>query len=288
MRFVVALAMSILAAAGASAQAPPLYYRDTWGAYYPWVRSCPVPWRAVGPYAQAPSASMAQAQTNAGLGNSCGEPEISDPAIVRALNAKIGQFGGPSRRVSAIQTAPPLDQHTSERHTRCHGTLSFVGGGTETGLLLRDSVNGELSWRWHSDKALAEGSAQKQGAAEIIDEMRRDAASTPNKMVGCGVEGPESIYTTSAVCYAVIRFVTDNRHKLRPYAGYAILQGCGRLSSSVCLGIIEELQSLARVPQPESKIALTEKCADDLEMRFPGNEKPQYMNSCQELINYSR
>jgi hypothetical protein len=287
MRFVLALAMNILAAAGASAQAPPLYYCDTWGAYYPSVRSCPVPWRAVWPNAQAPSASMAQqAQTNAEFGNSCGQPEISDPAIVGALNAKIGQFGGPSRRVSAIQTAPPLDQDTSERHTRCHGTLIFVGGGTETGLLLRDSVNGVFSWRWHSDKSLAEGSAQKQGTAEIIDQMRRDAESTPNKIVGCGVEGPESIYTTSAVCYAVIRFDIDNQDKLIPYAGYAILQDCGRLSSSVCLGIIEELQSLARVP--ESKMALTEKCADDLEMKFPGNEKPQYMNSCQELINYFR
>jgi hypothetical protein len=231
----------------------------------------------------------AGAQTAAGIGNSCGEPEISDPAIVKALNAKIGQFGGPSRRVSAIQMAPPLEQDAAERHTRCHGTLIFADGKTETGLLLRDSINGVASWRWHSDEELAQGPAspaQRKRAAEVDDEMRRSAENTPNKMVGCGVEGPETVYTTWAVCYAVIKLVRDNQGKFRPYAGYAILQDCGRINSSVCLGIIQELQSLASVPQPRSRMALTEKCADELEKRFPGNEKPQYMNSCQDLVKY--
>lgn len=162
----------------------------------------------------------ANAQTNTEIGNSCGESEISDPAIVRALNAKIGQFGGPSRRVSAIQKAPPLDQDTAERHTRCHGTLVFADGETEIGLLLQDSINGVTSWRWHSDKELAEGAAspaQKKRAAEVDNDMRRNAENTPNKMVGCGVEGPETVYTTWAVCYAVIKLVRDNQGKFRPY-----------------------------------------------------------------------
>jgi hypothetical protein len=157
--------------------------------------------------------------------------------------------------------------------------------------LLRDSINGVASWRGHSDKELAEGAAspaQKKRAAEVDNDMRRNAENTPNKMVGCGVEGPETVYTTWAVCYAVIKLVRDNQDKLRPYAGYAILQDCGRINSNVCLGIIQELQSLASVPQPRSRMALTEKCADDLEKRFPGNEKPQYMNSCQDLVGYFR
>ena len=77
------------------------------------------------------------AQTGVEVGDICGEPEIRDPAIVRALNAKIGQFGGSSRRVSAIQEALPLDQDTAERHARCHGTLFFADHENETGLLLQ-------------------------------------------------------------------------------------------------------------------------------------------------------
>ncbi len=231
----------------------------------------------------------ANAQTNAEIGNSCGEPEISDPAIVSALNAKIGQFGGPARRVVALRGASPLDQDTSERHTRCHGTLVFAGGGTETGLLLQDRVNGVASWRYHSDVELAQGPnspAQKKQAAAMDDAMRKDAEETPNETVACGVEGPQTVYTTRAVCYAVIKLVRDNGTKFRPYAGYALLQECGRINSKVCIGMIAELQSLAGFVPFKPKMALTEVCADDLQRRFPGNEKPQYLNSCQDLIGY--
>lgn len=231
----------------------------------------------------------ASAQTSTGFGNSCGEPEISDQAIVNALNAKIGQFGGPPRRIEVIREAAPNDQDVSQRHTRCHGIVVFAEGGTETGLLLQDRVNGVSSWRWHSDEELAEGPnsvAQKKQAAQVDDDMRKSAEKTPEEMVACGVEGPETVYTTRAVCYSVIKLVRDGGSALRPYAGYALLQECGHINSKICIGIVEEIGKLAGSAPLTSKMALTEKCADDLEKRFPGNEKPQYMNSCQELVGY--
>jgi hypothetical protein len=231
----------------------------------------------IGPYGPAPLEQQG--------GSNCAQPEVSDSVIVSALNGKIGEFGGPPRRVSGIQKAPPLDQDMSAGHIQCQSTLLFSDGGTETGLLLQDSVNGVLSWRWHSAQDLTPA-AQKRRQAEILNQMQREAESTPDKIIHCGVDGPESIFMTNAVCTALIRFVADNRDKLRPYAGYAILQGCSRLSASVCLGIIEELQSLASVPQPRA--GLMERCADDLENRFPGNGKAQYMNSCQGLMDYFR
>jgi hypothetical protein len=233
--------------------------------------------------------ALATARNNADIGNSCGEPEINDPAIVSALNAKVGQFGGPPQRIVAIHGAAPQPGDKSNRHTRCHGTLVFAGGKTEVGLLLRDQINGVSSWRWHSDEELAQGAnspAQKKVAAQVDEDMRRSAERTPNAMVGCGVEGPQTVYATWAVCYAVIKFVKDNQNKLKPDAGYALLQDCGRINSKTCLGIVAELQSLGGSARLNSKMALTEQCANDLEKRFPGNEQPQYMNSCQDLVGY--
>jgi clan AA aspartic protease (TIGR02281 family) len=56
MRLRLALAALPLAAvfAGNAAAQSPLYYCDTWGAYYPGVRSCPVPWRTVNPATASP------------------------------------------------------------------------------------------------------------------------------------------------------------------------------------------------------------------------------------------
>jgi hypothetical protein len=192
--------------------------------------------------------ARADTPTDAELGNGCGEPEISDPGIVRALNAKIGQFGGPPQRVVAIRGAAPLDQNASDRHTRCHGTLVFMGGRTEIGLLLQDSVNGVKSWRWHSDLELAQGGnspAQKKRMAEIYEDMRMSAVRDPDKVVSCGVEGPQTVYTANAVCYAVIKLVADKQDILKPYAGYWLLQDCGRVNSGLCLGIVEEIRTLS-------------------------------------------
>jgi hypothetical protein len=233
--------------------------------------------------------ALATARNNADIGNSCGEPETGNSAIVAYLNSKVGQFGGPAQRVRAIKGAPPQANDTSDRHTRCHGTLIFAGGTTEVGLLLQDRVNGVISWRWHSDVELAQGSnspAQKKIAAQIDDDMRRSATAKPDEMVGCGVEGPETVYTTRAVCYAVMKLVKDNQGKLRPYAGYALLQNCGRISSGVCLGIVSEMQLLVGTAQHQSKSDLTQTCANDLGRKFPGNEPPQYMNSCRDLVGY--
>jgi len=233
--------------------------------------------------------ASATARNNADIGNSCGEPETSNPAIAAYLNSKIGQFGGPAQRVRTIRGAPPQANDTSDRHTRCHGTLVFAEGTTEVGLLLEDRVNGVSSWRWHSDTELAQGShspAQKKIAAQLDDDMRKSAIAKPDEMVGCGIEGPETVYTTRSVCYAVMKLVKENQEKFRPYAGYALLQNCGRISSRGCLGIVSEMQLLAGIAHGKSKYDLTEACANDLGKKFPGNEQPQYMNSCRDLVGY--
>jgi hypothetical protein len=235
--------------------------------------------------------SLATAKNNADIGNSCGEPETSNLAIIAYLNSKIGKFGGPTLRVMSIQGATPQANDTSDRHTRCHGTLVFLGGTTEIGLLLEDRVNGLSSWRWHSDTELAQGAnspAQKKVAAQLDDDMRKSASAKPDEMVGCGVEGPETVYTTRAVCYAVIKLVKDNVAKFKPYAGYALLQTCGRISSRVCLGIVSEMQLLTGIAEHQSKFNLTQTCANDLGRKYPGNEQPQYMNSCRDLVAYFR
>jgi hypothetical protein len=118
-----------------------------------------------------------------------------------------------------------------------------------------------------------------------IEDIHRRAEKNPNEMVGCAVEGPKQIFTTYAVCYAVIKFVRDNSSKLKPYAGYALIQECSRTNSRVCYAIIDELRNLAAKVQFESKMALIEKCADDLAKKFSGKEKPQYMNTCQDIID---
>ena len=235
--------------------------------------------------------AFAQDAAAADSGNSCGEPETSSLAIVRALNAKIGQYGGPSQHVVAIRGAAPAPAAPGERHTRCHGTLVFDGGKTQIGLLLKDMIQGVAEWRWHSDEELAQGAnspAHQKAEAAIYDDMRRSAEKTPNETVHCGIEGPKPVYTTWAVCYAAIKFVKDNQTKLKPYAGYAILQECAGLDSRRCLAIIEEMRFIATTASLDSKMVLTEKCAADLGRRIPGNERPQYMNACQGMAEYFR
>jgi hypothetical protein len=52
------------------------------------------------------------------------------------------------------------------------------------------------------------------------------------------------------------------------------------------LATIEAMRSIAATVHFDSKMVLTEKCADDLGKRFPGKEKPQYMNECQRMVEY--
>ncbi len=216
--------------------------------------------------------------------NRCIDPQTSTTAnIVRALNAKVGQLGGPSKRVSAIRRITHQD---ADNKGRCRATLVFASGDTQTGFLLKDSTNGVPSWRWVSDQYIAESPAQR--AAPIYNAIRKSAEKNPDRVVVCGVEGPKTVYTTNAVCYAIISFDNVYHDKLKPYAGYSILQSCGAFSSSVCLGIIQELRSLAPVSPQRSKMRLVDKCADDLKKRFPGNEKSQYLNACQDLVGNFR
>jgi len=74
-------------------------------------------------------------------------------------------------------------------------------------------MNGVPSWRWASDQYIAESPAVR--AAPIYDEIRKSAEKNPNKVVVCGVEGPKTVYTTNAVCNAVISFDKDYYKKLK-------------------------------------------------------------------------
>ena len=213
--------------------------------------------------------------------NECSDPQSGTIAdIVKALNTKVGEVGGPSRRVSTIRNLSE-DATTSGK---CYGILVFANGGTEKGVLLQDSMNGVVSWRWVSNHYLAESPEQRSAA--MYDDMRKSAEKNPNQTVGCGVDAPETVYTTNAVCYAILKFIRDYGSELRPYAGYAILQNCARIDSAVCLGIVQELRSLAGTSRMKSKMTLTDQCADDLDRKFPGVERPRYMNACQELVGY--
>lgn len=97
MRFASALAVSILAATGAAAQAPRVYYYcDTWGTYYPWVRTCPVPWRAVNAMPASPPPDTA-APSPAGAAERPAAPAQTKPAraapsAARPAAANAAQF----------------------------------------------------------------------------------------------------------------------------------------------------------------------------------------------------
>jgi len=214
----------------------------------------------------------------------CIDPEPSTTAnILKGLNAKVGTIGGPSKRVSTIQQITHQD---GDNKGRCRATLVFASGDTQTGFLVEDSINGVPSWRWASDQYIAESPAER--AAPIYDEIRKSAEKNPNQVVICGVEGPKSVYTTNVVCNAVISFDKDYYEKLKPYTGYSVLQHCASTSSSACLAIIQELRSLAPISSQTSRMTLIDKCATSLEKRLPGNEKPQYLNTCQDLVGYFR
>jgi len=237
----------------------------------------------------AAAATEAEAQTYFPGAVSCGEPETSDFTIVAALNAKVGQYGGPPSRVAAIRGATSTSQDASDAHTRCHSTLVFADGATETGLLLRDMIQGVASWRWHSDEDLAEGpnsAAQKRQVAKFYNDMQRDAQRAPNEVIACGIEGPQPVYTTRTVCYAAMTMYRDYRDQLQPYGAYSVLQACGQMSSNGCLVLISEVKAMAAIRPGASKMTLIERCAADLQKRSPGAEAPQYMNTCQGLTDY--
>ena len=214
----------------------------------------------------------------------CIDPDTSTTAnIVSSLNNNVGKIGGPSKRISALQKITHRD---GDNKGTCRATLVFASGDTQTGFLVEDLINGVPSWRWNSDQYLAESPAER--AAPIYDEMQKSAEKNPDQVVICGVEGPKSVYTTNAVCNAVTRFDKDYFEKLKPYTGYSVLQHCASTSSSACLAIIQELRSLAPVSSQTSRMTLIGKCATSLEKRLPGNEKPQYLNTCQDLVGYFR
>jgi hypothetical protein len=164
--------------------------------------------------------------------------------------------------------------------------LVYADGKTEIGLLLQDQIQGVAPWRWVSDKDLSDGSIQRKHQAEIAEEWRKDLETSPGKMVGCGLEGPKTVYTTNTVCYAILKFFQDNQSELKPYAGYAFLQECASLDTRTCMAIIDVMRSLAATAHADSKMTLTEKRADQFQIKFSGNDRPHYMNACQDLVGY--
>ena len=112
--------------------------------------------------------------------------------------------------------------------------------------------------------------------------------SDPEQIMSCGIQGPKSIMTTPGVCYAAMKFFHDNSIKLKPYAGYNLLQQCGLMKRYLCLALIEEMSKLAGLTQSKPPFALMKQCANDFEEKFTGGEKAQYWNVCRGLTEYFR
>jgi len=68
-------------------------------------------------------------------------------------------------------------------------------------------------------------------AADPWEEIRKDTEKNPDEVIGCGVGGPESVYTTRAICFAVMNLYRDRR--IKPSAASELLQMCGSMSTSV-------------------------------------------------------
>jgi hypothetical protein len=58
------------------------------------------------------------------------------------------------------------------------------------------------------------------------------------------------------------------------------------LDTKTCMAIIDVMQSLVATADTDSKMALIEKCANQFEMKFSENDRPHYMNACQDLVEY--
>jgi len=118
-----------------------------------------------------------------------------------------------------------------------------------------------------------------------LESVRQSAEKSPNETVGCSL-GSHQVYTTNAVCYAAMAFFGDNYDKMKPLAGDEFIHQCGTVSHDVCLAMLKEMRNLSSKVESQSKYISIDECADRLVKDFPGSERPQYLNQCQQLVAY--
>jgi hypothetical protein len=119
-----------------------------------------------------------------------------------------------------------------------------------------------------------------------LESIRQSAEKNPDETVGCGLGASRSVYMTNAVCYAVMAFFGDNYDKMKPSAGEDFIYQCSTLSRDVCLAMLKEMHNLSSRVESQSKYVSIDECADRLAKNFPGSERPQYLNLCQQFVDY--
>jgi hypothetical protein len=113
--------------------------------------------------------------------------------------------------------------------------------------------------------------------------MRRDAEKNPSEVTGCSVGDSSRVYTTKEICFDVMELARDR--KMEYSAASELLQMCSSQSTSICHLMVKEVQHLSDRSRTISKYLLIDECANDLEKQLPGNEKTQYLNACNEVMD---
>ena len=200
--------------------------------------------------------------------DACQRAEVQR-GIASALNARVGQAGGPSAPVTSAEGLATVPNGVIDGPTlTCRGTMRTTGGMIGPGeVVVRLAGNSspnvilvqDATWESDADRERREAVERKERAKRIaeaparetkmIDEMRASAKSDPDKTVHCGFNG-SSFWTTNAVCFTLIEEARTVNAKV------------GRASRS---DIIQE-------------------CASDMARKLPGKDQPTYLNACEELL----
>ncbi len=119
-----------------------------------------------------------------------------------------------------------------------------------------------------------------------LEPFRENAEKNPDGVTGCGIGASSSVYVTNKVCYVVMAFSGDNYDKLKPSAGDDLINQCSMVSQHVCLAMIEEMKNLSSNAESQSAYVSIDECADRLAKEISGGDKTQYLNQCQQLLDY--
>jgi hypothetical protein len=272
----------------------PLWWCAPLRQYYPAVPTCPASWVQV---ARPPGLSALPQTSN---------PPAADKTNTLAIAAIVGSSpetrklvcSGPDalsylkNKLREISGSPDLElQDVAAVDSRTCRVTVVENGRRTPGKLKLERYSGYERISWDNDAggrsiSWPTGVRFNEPPTDPMEDIRRSAEKNPNKMVGCGVQGPKQVYTTYDVCYAVMKLSREIHNPTKPYAGYHLLQVCGSLSRPTCLAMIAELRKLHSNENSKSTMALTEECAGDLQSNSSasGEEKARYMNTCQDLV----
>jgi hypothetical protein len=170
------------------------YWCDPARAYYPYVATCSVPWRAVNPTTVAPQPSItARSLPRIGIygqlqGSAadqywyqhperhCDRPELRSQGAINGLNSTIGRLNGvPARVVGFEEPMVPVGNQQDPRQSNCHVTLVFGDGRRETGTMHIDDPgsNEPLNVTWTSDASAAAAEHRQWSIVSECEEQHR-------------------------------------------------------------------------------------------------------------------